>query len=294
MLLPAVCTVLTAIQTFPLDGLHPKAFGEGYNEYPVIIAPDISSKLGWNLHVEPLGNRERPKTHTSAGLMKRLSGKAARTDRFSYNDDPAWKMLLTDTNRFVDAIHKQLKPTGSTNERTFKTNTRMANISLEFTLSNDLANSSDISLRKKNMHTSTATPSNEKVTPQSIVKGIKQHLVPAGTDVLTRGQERAMPQAELKRLELTTTSPLPSDNGKNVLASREPLSQLRGNMVTKSYCQSPALDLHQRPPPHHRRGEDCFTADRTESNQPQKCALPSLRGQPEPTKSELLMPQIIK
>nr|XP_037281854.1 uncharacterized protein LOC119174852 [Rhipicephalus microplus] len=223
--LPAVCTVLTAIQTFPLDGLHPTAFGESYNEYPVIIAANISSKLGWNLNVEPLGNQERPKIHTSAGLTKLLPRKAARSERFSYNDDPAWKMLLTDTNRFVDAIHKQLKPTGSTNEKISKSNIRMSDISLGLILSNNLANSSDISLPKKTTHTSIAKLSGEKETPQSTAKGMKQNL-PAGTNDHTHGQKRTMPQDELKRLELPA-SPLQSGVGNNVLAVREQLSQLR-------------------------------------------------------------------
>ncbi|XP_037519943.1 uncharacterized protein LOC119396712 [Rhipicephalus sanguineus] len=83
--------------------------------------------------------------------------------------------------------------------------------------------------------------------PSLLWRAPSDSLVPAGTAVLTHGRDCTM-QAESKHLELGT-SPLESDNGKNVLASQEPLSQLRqhGNKVilleprarTKSVLPSP-------------------------------------------------------
>lgn len=210
--------MLTAIQTFPLDDLHQSAFGEASKEYPVIVSADISSKLGWNLHVEPLRNREKARIRTPAGSTKRPAVKPARSVRFSYHEDPAWKMLLADTNRFVDAIDKQLKPTNSTNG---------VSSQLELAVINGLTNASDVSSPENRVHTPTVTPSCQKGTSRSVVEGSRVRVVPDDVAAFARGPGRAIPSAVSKRL-LLNASPLASDNGSaSALASRVPLNQSR-------------------------------------------------------------------
>ncbi|XP_077487305.1 uncharacterized protein LOC144098491 [Amblyomma americanum] len=232
MLLPAVCAVLTAIQSFPLEEWQAASVDEYAGRARKTATADVSSKLGWNLHVQPLGNKARHKPKSvknydgGSSTLHSIS-KTATPGKPPHLDSATLKTLLAEADRFVDALNKQLKPTNATGRPAPKTKPRNTDTTLKFGKSKGTTSLPSVSfLSHERKPTSTAKPSCEKGKYPPIGSRVSRIHKSGDAAVLTNDTGRTASSSASMDINPGPTS-RPTLNGSvvNQFASPPPLNQ---------------------------------------------------------------------